>query len=133
MEGKKKNKDEVYISEDGILTINNQEYLGSITRKKMIDGIEHDGKTIFKKFDRKDFDKKVSLIVDKIKNTVTKEELIEELIIKQGTSEIDRLYDVLKSAKGKKKQKITKQDGCIGIKIGSGKPKTGGRYLQLID
>ena len=72
MEGKKKDKDKVYISEDSILTVNGQEYIGSITKKKIIDGIEHEGKTIFKKFDRKDFNKKVDLIVNKIKHTLTK-------------------------------------------------------------
>ena len=130
MEGKKKDKDKVYISEDSILTVNGQEYIGSITKKKIIDGIEHEGKTIFKKFDRKDFNKKVDLIVNKIKHTLTKEELIKELINKQAIIDIDKLYNLLKQTK--KKSKITKQDGCIGIKIGSGKPGTGGRYLQLI-
>ena len=129
---KEKKKDEVYMADDGMMVINGQEYIGTITKKKMIDGIKHEDKTIFKKFDRKDFDKKVSLIADKIKHTLTKEELITELIKKREIFEIDRLYEVLKSAKGKKKPKITKQDGCIGIKVGSGKPKTGGRYFQLI-
>lgn len=129
----KKKKVDVYLSSDGMVTVNGQEYIGTITKKKMVDGIEHEDKTIFKKFDRKDFNKKVSLIVDKIKHTLTKEELIKELIKKREIFEIDRLYEVLRSTKGKKKPKITKQDGCIGIKVGSGKPKTGGRYFQLID
>ena len=133
MEGKKskKKEDKVYFSEDGVLNVNNQEYITSITKKKMIDGIEHDGITVFQKFDRKDFNKKVGLIADKIKDVLSKEELIKELIEKQAMNDIDKLYDILK-LKGKKK-KVTKQGGCIGIKIGSGKPKTGGRYLQLID
>ena len=126
-------KDEVYMADDGMMVVNGQEYIATITKKKMIDGIEHEDKTIFKKFDRKDFNKKVNLIIDKIKHTLTKEELIAELIKKKGIFEVDRLYEVLKTTKEKKKPKITKQDGCIGIKVGSGKPKTGGRYFQLID
>ncbi len=123
-------EDKVYIAEDGTLVVNSQEYVESQTKKKMIDGIEHQGKTIFRKFDRKDFNKKVELIVNKIKDSVTKEELVKELIEKHAIDDINKLYDILKS---KKKPKITKQDGCIGIKIGSGKPKTGGRYFQLIE
>ncbi len=126
----KNHENKVYIAEDGVLVINDQEYVQSITKKKKIDGIEHEGITLFRKFDKKGFNKKVELIVDKIKDSMTKEELVKELIKKQAIDDIDKLYEILKS---KKKPKITKQDGCIGIKIGSGKPKTGGRYIQLIE
>jgi len=125
----KKKGDEVYFSADGVLTINNQEYVSSISKKKKIDGIEHEDKILMRKFDRKDFNKKVGLIVNKIKDVLTKEELVKELIEKQAISDIDKLYDVLKG----KRKKVTKQEGCVGIKIGSGKPKTGGRYIQLIE
>ncbi len=123
-------EDKVYVSEDGTLIVNGQEYIESKTKYKKIDGIEHVDKVLYRKFDRKDFNKKVNLIVDKIKSKVTKEELVKELIGKHAIDDINKLYDILKS---KKKPKITKQDGCIGIKVGSGKPKTGGRYFQLIE
>lgn len=124
-------KDKIHLTSDDILVVNGKEYIGSRTMTKKIDGIEHTDKFTFKEFNRKELNKKIDLIAEKISGSVTKEELLKELLKKQAPNEIDKLYKVL-SVKSKPK-KITKQEGCIGIKIGTGKPKTGGRYFQLID
>lgn len=125
-------KDKIHLTSDDILVVNGKEYIGSRTMTKKIDGIEHMDKLTFREFNRKELDKKIEFIVDKIQGTVSKEELLKELIQKQALGEINKLYEVLQPTKSKPK-KITKQEGCIGIKIGTGKPKTGGRYFQLID
>ena len=126
----KKSEDEVYLTHDEILVINGEEYIQCEKDKlKDIDGIKNIDKTSFKKCDRKDFEKKVEFITSRIKQNLKKEDLIKELIKKNSIPEINKLYDVLKD--GQKDIRI--QRGCLGIKIGSGKPKTGGRYLQLID
>ncbi len=125
-------KDEIYMTSDEVMVVNGKEYLIGRQVMKKIDGIDHVDKICLKEFDREDFNKKVELIAEKISGSLTKEELLKELLKKQTPLEIDKLYNVL-SVKSKKPKKLTKQDGCIGIKIGSGKPKTGGRYLQLID
>jgi len=100
---------------------------------KKIDGIEHIDKHKMAEFNRDEFNKKVELIAEKISGSLTKEELLKELLKKQSPLEINKLHTVLSEKKPKKKPKITKQEGCLGIKIGSGKPKTGGRYIQLIE
>ncbi len=125
-------QDKIHMTSDGVLVVNGKEYIESRMMGKKIDGIEHLDKVTYKEFKRKETEKKVSFIVDKIKKTVSKEELLKELLLKRAINEIDKLYDVLQPIKSKPK-KITKQNGCLGIKIGSGKPKTGGRYLSLID
>ncbi len=125
-------KDEIYTTSDGVLVVNGKEYIPNKDSIKKIDGIKHIDKTTYREFNRKELDEKISFIVKKIEGAVSKEELLKELLQKQATNEIGKLYDVLQPTKSKKLKKITKQDGCIGIKIGSGKPKTGGRYFQLI-
>ena len=126
----KNKEDKIHMTHDGILVVNGQEYIECKTMNKKIDGIEHIDKVTFQKFDRKDINKKIDFIAKKIEDTLNKEELIKELVQKKALNEINKLYDLLKS---NKKPKMKKQSGCLGIKIGSGKPKTGGRYLQLID
>ncbi len=121
-----------YLTHEGILVVNGKEYVESIQRSKKIDGIDHVDKQLFKEFDRKGFEKKIVFISDRIKETLDKDQLIRELVKKKCLSEIDNLYEILKEDK-KKKKKITKQEGCIGVKIGTGKKKTGGAYLELID
>ena len=127
---RKNNKDKIHMTSDGVLVVNGQEYIEFRAMSKKIDGIEHTDKITYQKFKRKEFNKKVNFIAKKIEDTLDKKELVKELVKKHATNEIDKLYDLLK---GQKKPTIKKQRGCIGIKIGSGKPKTGGRYIQLIE
>ena len=124
-------KQSVYLTHDGILMVNNKAYIGSSTKLKDVDGIKHVDKELFKEPDIQKFDQKVDFIVKKIKDSLEKEEIIRELVIKTGPYEVNKVYKIFKKAK--KKKKITKQKGCLGLKIGSGKPKTGGGYLELID
>ncbi len=127
-------KDKIHMTPDGILVVNGKEYISGKDTLKKIDGIEHLDKTTFKEFNRKELNTRIAFIAEKISGSLTKEDLLKELLKKQVASEIDKLYKVLSEpTKNKKPKKITKQDGCIGIKIGTGKPKTGGRYFQLID
>ena len=127
---RKNNEDKIHMTPDGVLIVNGQEYVEFRIMSKKIDGIEHTDKITYLKFDRKEFNKKVKFIAEKIEFTLDKGELVKELVKKQAINEINKLYDLLKE---KKKPTMKKQKGCIGIKIGSGKPKTGGRYIQLID
>ncbi len=120
-----------YLTHDGILVIDGKEYVQSTTKQKKIDGIEHVDKQLFSEFDRKGFEQKIDFIVSKIKDSLDKEEVIKELIKKISLNETNKIYKILKADK-KQKKKITKQKGCLGLKIGTGKPKTGGAYLELI-
>lgn len=122
----------IYLASEGFLVIDGVEYVESITKIKKIDGIEHADKTLYKKFDRKGFEKKMDFIVEKIEFSLDKSEIIKHLLKNKALNEINKLYNVLKEDK-KQKKKITIQKGCIGLKIGTGKSKTGGLYFQLID
>ena len=127
---RKNNEDKIHMTPDGILVVNEQEYVEFKIKNKKVDDIEHMDKVTYQKFDRKEFNKKVKFIAKKIEFTLDKEELVRELVQKRAINEIDKLYDLLKNSKN---LPLKKQKGCIGIKIGSGKPKTGGRYIQLIE
>lgn len=124
-----KKADKIYVTHDDILIVNGQEYIMGKIDYGEIGGIKHVNKTFVKKFDREKVNKQVDFIVDKIKGNLVKDELIKELVLKQNFNDIDKIYKILKTGK----KKIEKQEGCIGIKIGSGKQKTGGIYFQLID
>jgi len=123
-------KDKIHYTSDGTLVVNGKEYIMGRARSKFIDGIEHLDKTEARPFDRKDHNKKVKFIVEKIQKALDKKELIKELLDSKGQKELDNLYNLLQ---GKKKPKMQAQEGCLGLKIGSGKKKTGGAYLQLIE
>ncbi len=125
-----KNKKSVYLKPNGVLVVNEKQYVLSNNKIKKIDGVEHIDRTLFMEFNEKKFEKMRDFIVEKIKDSLDKKEMIEELVKKISLNEISNLYKILKT---NKKKKITKQKGCLGLKIGSGKPKTGGHYLQLID
>jgi len=125
-----KKEHKIFYNSDGLLVIDGKEYCESITMSKDIEGIKHVDKTLFKKFDRKSWERKIDFVAKKISESLDKDEIIKELIKCKALNEIDKIYQVLK---GNKKKKITKQKGCIGIKVGTGKAKTGGAYLQLIE
>jgi len=126
-----KKEKSVHLTADGILVIDGKEYVESIVKQKDIDGIKHIDKQLYCEFDRKGYEEKMDFIVEKIEDSLDKTEIIKELIKKRALNEIDNLYKTLRE--GEPKKKITKQEGCIGLKIGTGKPKTGGAYLQLVD
>ena len=120
----------IYLTHDGFLIVDGKRYVESSNKIKDIDGIKHIDKVLFKEIDMKEIEKKRDFIVEKIKDSLDKDEMVKELIKKISLNEVDNLYKVLKTGK---KKKITKQEGCLGLKIGSGKAKTGGAYVQLMD
>jgi len=120
----------MYLKPDGTLVIDGKEYVGGKNKMKKIDGIEHVDKIYLREVDTVKLDKKVEFILEKIKATVSKEELLRQLLKKVPLNELDKTY---KSLKKKGKKKVSSQKGCLGFKVGTGKFKTGGSYLQLIE
>ncbi len=130
---KSKKDPEVYMDSTGVLIIDGQHYIQSLDKMKKIDGIEHIDRTLMRKFDLKGFEDKADYIAKRIMYCLDKKQLVKEIIEKKGVLEVEKLYKVLKGDEKSKKKKITRQDGCVGIKIGTGKQKTGGFYFQLIE
>ena len=77
---KNQTKDNIHMTNDGVLIVNGQEYIESQIRIKKIDDIEHIDKVTYQKFDRKDINKKIAFISKKIESSLEKGELIKELI-----------------------------------------------------
>jgi len=122
----------IHLTHDGVLVVDGKEYVQGVDKMKKIDGIDHVDKTTFMKFNRKEHEKKVKFISKKISKVVKVQDLIFEVMKNKGRNEINKLYEVLKKVKDEKKE-IKVQEGCLGLKILSGKPKEGGRYIQLVD
>ncbi len=123
-------KKEIYLDSEDTLVIDGKKYIPSKTKMKDIDGIKHVEKTLMIEFDEKDFKKKVNHVANILSKKINKEELIKELISKKPISEINSLYKLFTESEIKS---LKVQRGCLGIKINSGYPKTGGRYFQLVD
>jgi len=118
----------VYFKEDeNILVIDGQKYTHQRTTYKKIGKQEHVDKHIFVKLDKEDKKKKTEFIKEKIKNRVSKEKVLSEIINNLQLSDLNKIYKILKT----KKPKITRQDGCLGIEINGGKRNTA--YIQLVE
>ena len=106
------------------------EFEGKIFRQKhikykKIDGVAHQDKVIFEEVNLKEEQKKIDFIKNKLKKQVLPERIIEEVLKSTQTTELNRLYKLLKD----KKVKVKRQDGCLGIKIDGGKRKSA--YVEL--
>jgi hypothetical protein len=115
-------KHKVYIDADsGLLVIDGIKYVQSVDRLKKIDGITHVEKKLFMEFDEDEHKKKCEFILKKILDEVPKEKLLKEILLKQPSAEINKIY---KKIKGNAKPKL--QEGCLGLNVD-------GIYLPLID
>jgi len=104
-------------------------YLMGTPKYKKIGGIKHIDYVPLSKYDTEKQKKNIKFVTKGIKELVSKEELLEELLGKElGPVDIKRLIKAIKEGK-----KIEKQKGCIGLKVGSGKKKDGGMYVSLVE
>lgn len=98
-----------------------------LIKSKKIDGIEHDDYEIWEEIDDKEYQKHIDIIKKKILNKIPKERIIEEALGKYSVGALKRMANQIE----KKKTKIKRQDGCLGIKIDGGKYNSS--YIELYD
>jgi hypothetical protein len=109
------------MSDQNLLIVDGVKYRLEKTTVKKINGIEHGDKIIFKKFDEKEYKENLEIIIEAIKDKVTKEHLLHEMLKNIDSKTLRRLVKRIKTNKP-----IKRQDGCLGFKIGDA-------YVQLID
>lgn len=114
-------KVELIRGDDNEIEIDGEKYYLENIKSKKINGVEHEDKLIYKKLNRKEYDKFVKVLVKKFSEMVTKEELMEQLIRGYDMKTIRAIAKRIKEGK-----KIEKQKGCLGFKVGE-------KYMELIE
>jgi len=108
-------------SNPNIIEIDGEKYIYDTCTEKRIDGVPHGDKIIFKKFNEEEYVKNLEIIINAIKDQVTKEHLLSELLKTIDAKTLRRLVKRIKAGKP-----IKRQDGCLGFKIGDS-------YVSIID
>jgi hypothetical protein len=93
---------------------------------KKIDGQGHIDKVIFEPVDMCEIEEQSRFVSDKLKEGISKERIVEEIIKGMNMSQIAKLYKLLKGG-----AKVKRQDGCLGILVDGGKRKKA--YIQIFD
>lgn len=103
-----------------IIEVDGEKYILDTCTSKKIDGVVHGDKLIYKKFDEEEYTNNLQTVVDAIKNKVSKEHLLNQLLKDLDAKTLRRLVKRINSGKS-----IERQDGCLGFKIGDS-------YVELI-
>jgi hypothetical protein len=118
-------KEEIILHPDRrMLEIDGVFYREKRVTLKKIGQTTHVDKVFFKRVDKDDQDFKMRQIVSKIKDSIPQVRIAEEVVKKMNVDEVERVHNLI----FKKKAKIRRQDGCLGIEIGS-KKKTA--YIEV--
>lgn len=110
--------------------IDGKKYKEKTQKYKKIDGIIHIEKVIFEEVDDKkeeEEEERIDFLKGKLKGGISKERVIEEVLNGLSTLQLKRMEKLIKE----KNAKITRQDGCLGIKIDAGKHNN--MYLQIYE
>ena len=107
------------------IIVDGKEYKQKSIKYKKIEGVQHQDAIIFEEINKKEHNKKLSFIKNNIKKAISKDDILVEILKGLSINEINRIFSILKT----KKPKITKQKGCLGIKIDGGKNNFA--YIEL--
>lgn len=109
-----------------LIYIDNVAYRPKKMTQIKIDGDIHDDEVIYE-VAKTETDDKLDFIRDQIKRKINTNDVLDEILRPMTTQQIDKMYKILKD----KKPKITKQKGCLGIKIDGGKHNSA--YIQVFE
>lgn len=114
-------RDEQTIEVEGV------KYRAKYEKFKKIDNVEHSAYVVYEEIIEKEQKKKLDFIKGKLIKKVPTDLVLREILKGMFSKDIDRLYNILK----KKKPKIKKHDGCLGISIDGGKRNR--MYLDIFE
>lgn len=104
-----------------LLEIDGVMYKESKMKLKKIGHTTHVDKVFFKEINQKEYEKKAEMIKNKIKGKIPVNRVAEEVVKRLSIQEIDEIYNQV----FKKKAKMRRQDGCLGIEIYNNKGAVG--------
>lgn len=109
------------------LLIDGKKFVPQKVTVKKIDGRKHYDKMIFKEVNEEDYDKKMDLVVESLRENVNTGDILREALKGLEYNNFIKLYNLLK----KKKVKVAVQRGCLALNFQEkGKNKF---YLQLYE
>ncbi len=108
------------------IEVDGVEYRPKKAKYQKTDGIEHIECLIYEEVDDKEYKTKIDFIKKKLKNKLSAERIVEEVVKDLPIPKINKIYNLLKD----KKTKIKRHDGCLGLHIKNKKKKA---YIELFD
>ncbi len=124
---KKKRLQIKYLSGKNIMEFDGKKFRPKSIKNKKIDGVEHSDYEIWEEISDTEYEKYIDIIKRKIISKIPKVRIVEEIL--KGYS-----VDVLKKISKQlieKKAKVSRQDGCLGLKIDGGKYNSS--YIEVFD
>ena len=115
------------LSGKNIMEFQGKRFRPKSIKHKKIAGEEHEYYEIWEEISDKEYKKHIDIIKKKIINKIPKERIVEEVLKRYS---LEALKKIARQVTGKK-VKITRQDGCLGIKIDGGKYNSS--YIELYD
>lgn len=115
-----------YYQDNHYIEIDGEKYFFDKSKYKKIDNVEHLDYIECRTQDPQ-IEEKRKVIIDKLKDSISTERVIQELTKGMGSRTINHLHTILT----KKKAKVKRHDGCLGINIDGGKGNS--MYLPIFD
>ncbi len=115
------------ISGENIIEFKGKRFRPKLIKSKKIDGDEHDNYEIWEEITDEEYKKHIDIIKKKIIDKIPKERIVEEALKKYSINALK----IMSNQITKKKAKIIRQDGCLGIKLDGGKYNSS--YIELYD
>ena len=112
---------------ENYIEIEGKKYVKVIDKLKKIDKVEHYDYSIYEELDKEAQKKRLKFIAERLKETISQDDVLEGILMNISLKEAKRIEKILKT----KKPKITKQKGCLGVKIDGG--KNNNVYIQLFE
>jgi hypothetical protein len=97
-------------------------------KRRRIGKVDHDGDYVFEELDNNKLLEKKGFIISRLAGEIQPDELIEEILKSMPVTEIEKIYCILK----KKKTRVEKQAGCLGLFIDGGSRKQRA-YISIMD
>lgn len=118
-------KNEIFVEDHNqtIIVIDGKKYKMKVESYKIIDHHKHPDKVVFEPFDEIDHTKRVDFIVNKIRNSISIDDVLRDVLNTITSKELRHIEKLLKKGK-----KVKKTSGCLGLTIGE---DSSGTFLQL--
>lgn len=115
------------LSGQNIIEFKGKRFRPKLIKNKKIDGEEHNNYEIWEEISDEEYNKHIDIIKKKIINKIPKERIVEEALKKYSVNALKIMANQIT----KKKVKVKRQDGCLGIKLDGGKYNSS--YIELYD
>ena len=112
-----KKKQIIYRPDEQVFEIDGKKFKPKKVKTKKVEGVEHVDYEVWEEIDEEEYNKHLETIKKAIIDKIPKERIVDEILKKYSTSALKTMAKQIKE----KKAKVSRHDGCLGIKIDGGK------------